>query len=420
MLRWSDLHPYNAVHVATVPGPLDLPRLESVVNGVLQDCGLNSLSLDRAKGTYHYGGRPFHYGVRVTEAGSDDFLTIEREVEAELNGPFVQGQQVCPMRFIAVDCRGHFHLGLVYSHFISGADSVVFLFKAIVTAYRERKSAPFDVVLDLYPPRYRLLLMRAFRYFPGWFASIPTSVRAVRCSHRPRYSATEDYTNGLRLFSLGPECLMNLRRISRKWGVTLNDIFLAVLLKTVAPLAEGRFRSPRRRQISVASIANIREDLGISREKILGLFLGFLTVSHPVPEGVQLKDIVLDVHAQTEWIKRRKLYLRSPLDLGVARFLMRTFAPRRQRNFYQKYYPLWGGITNVNLNTLWKQTAGEGTVDYFRAVSTGPVCPVVASITTVVDRINIGLSFRQAAFTADDIKRIASEFSRELECLEDR
>ncbi|MGE5238743.1 MAG: hypothetical protein ACM3ON_08075 [Chloroflexota bacterium] len=420
MLRWSDLHPYNAVHVATVPEPLDLPRLEYVVNGVLQDCGLNSLSLDRAKGAYHYGGGPFHYGVRATGTGRHDGPLIEREVEAELNSPFTQGEQVCPMRFLAVDCGGHFHLGLVYSHFVSGADSIVSLLKTIITAYRERKTAPFGVALDLYPPRYGLLLRRAFRHFPGWLASLSASVRAIRCSHRPRYSATGDYTNGFSLFSLDPECLINLLRVSRQWGVTLNDIFLAVLLKTVAPFAEARFRSRRRRQISVASIANVREDLGISRERTFGLFLGFLTVSHPVHEGMHLKDIVLDVHAQTEWIKRHKLYLRSPLDLGVARFLMRSFAPGGQRNFYQKYYPLWGGITNVNLNTLWEQTAGEESVDYVRAVSTGPVCPLVASITTVGDRINIGLSFRTAAFAGDDIRRIASAFSRELECLEDR
>ena len=59
------------------------------------------------------------------------------------------------------------------------------------------------------------------------------------------------------------------------------------------------------------------------------------------------------------------------------------FSPERRKKFYQKNYPLWGGITNMNLNSLWTSGQKRVPLDYFRAVSTGPATPLVLSVTTV-------------------------------------
>jgi hypothetical protein len=80
---------------------------------------------------------------------------------------------------------------------------------------------------------------------------------------------------------------------------------------------------------------------------------------------------------------------------------------------FSKHYPLWGGITNLNLNRLWVPDSTNATLDYFRGVSTGPVTPLVLSVTTFEERFNLGLSFRAAVFSRRGIENLPHRF-REL------
>jgi hypothetical protein len=64
----------------------------------------------------------------------------------------------------------------------------------------------------------------------------------------------------------------------------------------------------------------------------------------------------------------------------------------------------------MNLNALWAQPEGKPVVDYFRAVSTGPVTPLVLSVTTAGDRMNIGLTCRTTVFSAATIATMKDDF----------
>jgi hypothetical protein len=54
-------------------------------------------------------------------------------------------------------------------------------------------------------------------------------------------------------------------------------------------------------------------------------------------------------------------------------------------------------------------------MDYFRGVSTGPVTPLVLSVTTVGDRANVGLSYRTTIFSPEEIERVRHGFTQHLE-----
>jgi hypothetical protein len=87
-----------------------------------------------------------------------------------------------------------------------------------------------------------------------------------------------------------------------------------------------------------------------------------------------------------------------------ARRILSFYSTERRRKLYQKNYPLWGGVTNMNLNSLWPES--DGAWDYFRAVSTGPVTPLVLSVTTAGDHANVGLSYRSTVFSPADVEQI--------------
>ncbi|NIP40410.1 MAG: hypothetical protein GTN39_02725 [Candidatus Aenigmarchaeota archaeon] len=192
-------------------------------------------------------------------------------------------------------------------------------------------------------------------------------------------------------------------------------MFLALLLTSLSPLASKRGKSRRRKKISVASIVNIRKDLFLKGSGQFGVFLSSFSVSHAVPEETGIERLVKDIHIETEKIKRNRLYIRSVAELRTAVFLIRSFFKKRKKRFYAKYFPLWGGITNINLNTLWSDTGNTVPVDYLRAVSTGHATPLVFSFTTVNDKINVGVSYRKTVFSEADIERIICVFRESAE-----
>jgi len=417
MLDWNRIYPYNAVHVVRVPRPLDSGRLSAVVDRVMEGSGLNCLVVDPQRRHYEYREGRQHYDIRVPEVCESLPESLEREIEGQLNQPFEEGEHMAPVRYFSIPDADGFYLGLAYSHFVAGADSIVQLVRGVVEEYLRPGERTPCLFRDRYPPGYGRCIALRPGTLAGWLATLPSGVRSLRRSFRPYYRDPEDQVNGLKLFRLGESSLQTLLHVSKTWGVTVNDLFMAVMLKVLSPYAAGRHQARRRRSISVASVANIRKDLGIPPEGVFGLFLGFLRVTYQVPPTEAMRETALEVHRQTAEMKARSLYLRAALELAFSRFVRDHLKPSVQRKFYAKYFPLWGGLTNVNLNSLWAGAGEAVPADYIRSVSTGPVCPVVFSVTTVGRKINGTVSYRRSAFTADDIVDMIAEFSARIEKL---
>ena len=414
MLQWNDLHPYNAVHLVRIDEALDLKRLGDVLSATLAGKGLGVFSLDRSNGTYAYHDDTIPPQIRVIAANTESFPDVAEEIRSELNAPFNYDQRFSPFRFFVVPELGAFSLGLVYFHPIADAESVVFLLRDLMRAYLRKPEPEQAARLDLYPERRGRLL----RCPPGVIArrllALPAQLRTIRQSHRPRFRDVGDMGNGFGMFTLGPEHLNSLVATGKAWQVTINDLLLALQMKSVSILAPAQNRSGRRRKITAGCIVNLRRELGIESAQSFGLFLGSFTVSHEVPAEGKTSDVATDICRQTGAIKRQRLYLGTPMELRVAALALRFFSPKQRRKFYQKYYPLWCGLTNMNLNSLWGPPGEAGPADYLRAVSTGPATPLVFSVTTVRERINIGLSYRTTVFSPEDIARVKNEFMNQL------
>jgi hypothetical protein len=414
MLQWNDLHPYSAVHVVRIPGRLDEDRLRKGIQSTLAARGLTHLSLDRAKGAYRYEGGPAVCEVRAIAGGEDPHSALLAEVERQLNTPFAPTERFNPFRFFVVPAGDSFFLGLVYFHAAADAESVVLLLKELVEAGREGSAPTFSQALDLYPDGRAHLLRRHTEVLARRLLSLSNQICNLRRSCRTRCRDDSDMANRFTFFSLDPETLRSVVAAGKAWEVTVNDLWLTLLLKSLSPLADGRMRARKRRAISAGCIVNLRSALGVDSRRTFGLFLGSFTVTHEVPEGISLRQLARDVQQQTAAIKRHKLFLGTPLELGFARFMLKFFSPERRTKFYSKNYPLWGGITNLNLNSLWQAELDAAPLDYFRGVSTGPVTPLVLAVTTIRDRANIGLSYRSAVYPPEAVEGVKRRFLDEL------
>ncbi len=411
ILLWNEIHPYNAVHVVRVPQPLNVMRLKDIIDKQIESHGLTGLVMDRGEKTFHYHGGPANIGIRVIEKQGDVFTALCNEIQEQLNMPFAVDARISPFRFFAVAEDNSFYFGLVYFHIIASADSIVYILKNILNSYLDTKASLRTAPLNLYQESYRYLLPKIFKYLPKWILTFPGHVANLRKSFRPGYSDFNDHNVGFSYFSIGAPHFDFLCNTAKRWGVTLNDMFLALLLKSLSPISSKRMHAARRKKISVASIVNIRKDLSPGGTELFGLFLSSFRVSHTVPDGIDIERLVKDVHGQTEKIKKYKVYLQTIVEMGISLALISSFFKKQQKKFYSKYYPLCGGITNINLNALWGREGDKIPIDYFRAVSTGLATPLVFSFTTVNNVLNIGVSFRTTVFSMADIGKIISDFS---------
>jgi hypothetical protein len=382
MFQWDDLHPYLAVHVARLEGAPDYDRLQGVLDTTLEAAGLTGLEIDR----------------RVDGGPAD--LALEAEAERQLNTRFdTAGGRFSPFRFFVVVESGGFHLGLVYFHVVADGHSITLLMRDIIERYRGTVVEPRA---RRGPERSTLGLAKSFAPFLQRVVSWPGFVRNLRRSARPHYREPLNTEVGVRLAAPGADLLARWLEAARRWEVTLQDLLLALLLKGFAPLSVDRAGS-RRALLSLGTIVDLRRDLGIADPFVFGLLLGSFVITHATPPQIPLRQLSREVSAQTRLIKKQRSYMVGSFDLALGRRVSTLNSAIGRVRFYQRYYPLWGGITNLNLNPFLGALDGAGRLDYLRLASVGPVTPFVLSLTTLEGRMQVGVTYRKAVFTRGEV-----------------
>ena len=417
MLRWRDLHPYSAVHAVHVGAPLDGDRLASTIAAALEQSGLTGLAVDATRARYHFHGGPARVSLRTVIGSADVRDDLRREFEYEINAPFASGETLDPFRFFALRGNDCFVLGLAYDHFIAGGDSIVALLKRIVESYAAAPGSELHVKpWALYPRTYsRLFLRRAGSLIAG-LSSLPRLVGNSRHAHRPGRFTAGDARNSVLLFSIPASDAGRIRDAAQRWAVTLNDIFIAATLIALAPLTPERADS-RRHRVAVASIMNIRRELAPSADDSFGQFLGSLQIAHHVPAGISLEQLAREVHQQTSMIKRKRLYLQTLLALAANGFVWRFLSMEQRHGFYAKHYPVWAGITMLNVDAQWSCPPNDVGFTYARVASTGPLAPMVLAVTTAGDDLEVGISYRAGIVPPAKLEAMIAGFKQCVQAL---
>jgi len=416
MLRWRQIHPYNAVHVLAIDGVCDVERLRSTIGATLAARGLTGLTLDRRRRRYEYQGGPPEVELERVNTNGDANEAVRAAIELRLNRPFPSDGAIMPFRFFFLEDPPRFRLGLAYDHFAAGGDAIVALLADIVARYEDRE--PAGPVPVLYPPTFAPLMRReagAFVRGVPWLAQV---VKSCRRGVRPRYRDDADGHNSFIALRIDKAALARLLAQARRWGVTFNDILLALLFDALATQLPTRPRARRRNEIAVASIVNLRGEAGFDTRTTFGQFLSSMRLSHPVPAGVTLESLARDVHRETVRVKVRKLYLQNLFTVAVNAMVWHFLNAKQRRRLYAKAYPVLAGLSTLNVDAIWRGTdGGPPPRDYLRAVPTGPVAPLVVAATTSGNVLQLGLSYRRSSAFAPDIDRIADALARGIQSI---
>ena len=93
----------------------------------------------------------------------------------------------------------------------------------------------------------------------------------------------------------------------------------------------------------------------------------------------------------------------------------RLLGPDKVKQFYRKRVPLAGGVSNVNLNDTWVRRYHPAPVlDYLRVSPCGPLMPLVFTPTTLGERLNFGLTFRESVVSPDRAAALSATFADRL------
>ena len=227
---------------------------------------------------------------------------------------------------------------------------------------------------------------------------------------RPRHPGGSDPYNTVSFFSLEPPEFSDTLRMAKAWGVTLNDLLIALMLKALARCVGPRDPRERRHELGVASIVNLRGDMGPEFRAAFGQFLAAFRVAHPVPMNITLAELARDIAIQTAQVKRERLYLQSLVAISASALMWPFLSDAQRRGYHGKNYPVWAGITMLDAGAIWERAGGPTrVVDYARAVSTGPLAPLVLAPTTAWGTLHAGITYRRTAFSPADIAAITAD-----------
>jgi hypothetical protein len=131
-----------------------------------------------------------------------------------------------------------------------------------------------------------------------------------------------------------------------------------------------------------------------------------------------LRALAEDVHRATASVKDGRLYLRTLPALGIAALAWPFLTRERRERFFAKTYPVWGGVTTLNVNALWPGGDGRApTAEYLRGVPTGPLSPLVLAVTTTAEVMNVGVTFRRTVFSRAAVDAITERLRGSIESL---
>jgi hypothetical protein len=140
-----------------------------------------------------------------------------------------------------------------------------------------------------------------------------------------------------------------------------------------------------------------------------------------------------DVAAETRHIKKSSATVKAFWALVMARFSYDLYdSPRFLASLLHKTVPVVAGISNVNMTGSWVDppaSSDERTderangrpipqiLDYLRISPTGPLIPLVFTLTTIRGRLSLCVTYRTQAFHGNKLLELVQDVVRRLEGL---
>ena len=410
--QWDDLHPYNGAQVIQIRSVADVTQLRRAWHEALDALGLGCVSVNGQ----HYrhecmNGQAATHTVEVLDPTTplDDFLS------AAINHRFAEEDEAVPFRPFILQSADTFWMGVVYQHWVADSASIRQVLKEWFVRAFDPKSASQRRVRLPHGGYWRLFgpAKAHWELAEGVLSSLRWAIRfrRVRRIEGKRFGQFDTRFTWSQL----PDGLIEaLRARARALDATVNDVFLAAIAEACDQHIPTQ-RTRRRQDLALGTIVDLRPHVREDLSQVFGLFLGFTSVICRPRHFRSWNTLLTSVSTQSALHKQSGVPQASFVRMMAGVAAGRIFSTERVTGFYRKRVPLSGGISNVNLNGTWaSQYFPDPLLNYIRVSPTGPMMPLVFTTTTLGNRLNVGLTYRQSVVSDETAKQISQQFCERL------
>jgi hypothetical protein len=431
------MHPYNAGQVMEVSGSPDVERWRQAVQGVLAEMRLGVPRFEKQDQLANFCAP----AAAVIEETSEELAAF---FCGELNREFKAGDS--PIRFCILPKRekvagagsSAHYFAAVYDHWIADSRAMRELMHRIFERYRCPNSTPQLPALTLDAPRFKSLFRHHVGVLTRWTALRESSKNVWRHRQGFRVNIRDplDFESHLHVRQLPDGLIDQVHRYAKARQASVNDVFIAVLAQTMGAFThEQRARRRRkrmhfpRRRIGIGTIVDIRDAASEPLDRVFNLYLSSYTVVLNEPENRPLEEVLARTSQTTSALKKSFATVKSFWAMAMARLFWDYSRSARYRSLMlHKMVPVVAGISNVNMTRTWadvqhaSSTAGGGgegpqVLDYFRISPTGPLLPLVFTLTTIGTRLSLCVTYRTTAFRDLEAKGLADDFIQRLQSI---
>lgn len=408
MRLWDQVHPYNALHAATITRPQSLAALNTAWQATLQSLRLGHVEITGTRYT-HTTAQPSDAAFTVAESSAD---TLGALLTAQLEQRFELADHA-PFRAFTATIADRQILGLTYHHWAADSHSI----RRLLRQWFARLFDPAAIDDRPFPVATNGLWHHFGPHAAGWpldhavgslLRYVTRFARARRCSQ-----SMGDCNQRVTTHALPPGVIQSVARKAKRLGVTVNDVLSAALLQTIDRFGVHE-RSPGRDELAIGTVADLRGG-GEKPLTNFGMFLGFTTTVARPADLLDFDQLLRRVASQNRHHKKSLGPQTSLLRMGVALAESKISTPRDWANGYRSRMPLAASISNVNLNRDWPATYHPAIIaDYFRVTPTGPMIPLLFTPTTLGEGMNFCLTANVDHIDAARQAQIANDLSARI------
>ncbi|MEI7766477.1 MAG: hypothetical protein WCJ97_03465 [Phycisphaerae bacterium] len=429
MRRWNTLHPYSAGQVMQISGPCLLPRWQQAITEIMSETGLGIPSVTPD------GKTVFFAPVKQYDISEcDDWLVESNRL---LNIPF-RSTEPCVRFFVCLGSDDSHYLGAIYDHWIADSYSMRLLMARVFAHYRRGEKDPSLPVLQLDHHQFWDIYARNLRW-PRWIHSYSQGLKNM---FRNRYNYRLHQEQPLNFHSTMlhrqlPDGLINrVHKFAKAQGASVNDAFVAALARAMGRLTASRRYTKRSRPwrrpraaVGIGTIADIRKLSTEPMEHIFGLHLASFNHILNRPEATPITEVLRQTLAHSERVRTQNLTIKGASALALARrWWDRYSKPVHKAQILYKVVPTIGGLSNVNMTGSWvdpkqQDPTGPRVLDYLRISPTGPLLPLVFTLTTIGPRLSLCVTWRDTVlnngvYSEADLRHVVDDFVVELEAMQ--
>lgn len=409
MLRWQQLHPYNAVQAAVLAFRPTLECVQKAVDQAMAELHFDSVQFSDCLDEVEFSAGTGPVMVTCLRFDTIPGPTFSQFVSNQLNLRF-DGRMHCPFRFfLLISQSGQAALAVSYEHAVSDATGITRLMDAVISRlvaprYSCAWSLDSPTIASLFPAHSRNWKTRSRVGF-----SLNQVVWHSRC-WRPRRQDASFLKCEFRIHAEKLETSA-MKAVTAQSGVTVQEFLFAATMEAcwhVLNPGQGQF-------VSASTLVDLRSHTGGALDTQFGLFLGTCAVRHPRAEMSDFPSVLASVHEQCVEIKQSRSYLRASTGLESMARIWDRLPQSINATLGQKLLPVVSGISNVNLSARWDAKSPETPVtNYFRATGLGVILPLMVTLTTVGSQFNLTSTWRPAFYSSTQVDEIMDRIVNRL------